>query len=64
MLLARGPRTSLGKTLWRASMTLQMIEAMNFLYRELSPQESAPYIREFKILLQQYLECWVEHRMK
>jgi AcrR family transcriptional regulator len=64
MLLARRPRTSPEKALRLATMTLQMIKAMNFLYRDLSPQERRTYVREFKILLQQYLKCRIEHRMK
>lgn len=63
MLLARRPRTSPERALLLATMTLQMIKAMNFLYRDLSPRERAPYVREFKILLQQYLEYRVDHRI-
>jgi AcrR family transcriptional regulator len=63
MLLARQPATSPEKALRLATVALQMIKAMNFLYREISPRERAPYVREFKILLRQYLKCRVEHRM-
>lgn len=63
-LLARRPRMSPEKALRLATMTLQMIKAMNFLYRDLSPQERLPYVREFKSLLQCYLESRVEHPMK
>ena len=59
MLLARSPRMSPDKALRLARMTLQMIKAMNFLYRDLSPHERRPYVREFKILLQ----CYLERRM-
>jgi AcrR family transcriptional regulator len=56
-LLARKPRMSPEKAVRLATVTLQMIKAMNFLYRELSPRERRPYIQEFKILLQSYLEA-------
>ena len=55
-LLARKPRMSPEKALRLATVTLQMVKAMNFLYRDLSPQERRPYIQEFKMLLQCYLE--------
>ena len=61
MLLARRPRMSPEKALRLAKMTLQMIKAMNFLYRDLSPQERRPYVREFKMLLRRYLEWRIEH---
>jgi len=61
MLLARRPRMSPGKALRLATVTLQMIKAMNFLYRDLSPRERRPYVREFKMLLQRYLECRIEN---
>ena len=63
-LLARRPRISPEKALRLATMMLQMIKAMNFLYRDLSPQERRPYVREFKILLHRYLEGQVEHPIK
>ena len=63
-LLARRPRMSPQKALRLATMMLQMIKAMNFLYRDLSPQERRPYVREFKILLHRYLEGQVEHPIK
>jgi AcrR family transcriptional regulator len=63
-LLARRPHMSPEKALRIATMTLQMIKAMNFLYRDLSPQERRPYVREFKILLQCYLLCRIEHPIK
>jgi hypothetical protein len=50
------------KALRLATMTLQMLKAMNFLYRELSPPERRPYVQEFKILLQRYLECRIDHQ--
>jgi hypothetical protein len=55
-LLARRPRMSPKKALRLATITLQMVKAMNFLYRDLSPQARRPYIQEFKMLLQCYLE--------
>ncbi len=58
-LLARKPRMSPEKALRLATITLQMVKAMNFLYRDLSPQERRPYIQEFKMLLQYYLESRV-----
>jgi len=61
MLLARSPHMSPEKALRLATMTLQMIKAMNFLYRDLSPRERRPYVREFKMLLQRYLECRIEN---
>lgn len=61
-LVARRPRMSPEKALRLATMTLQMLKAMNFLYRELSPQERRPYVQEFKILLQRYLECRIDHQ--
>jgi len=61
-LLSRRPRMSPEKALRLATMTLQMIKAMNFLYRELSPQQRRPYVQEFKFLLQRYLECRIDHQ--
>jgi hypothetical protein len=52
------------KAIRLATMTLQMIKAMNFLYRDLSPRERRPYVSEFKVLLQRYLECRIEHLTK
>jgi AcrR family transcriptional regulator len=63
-LLARRPRMSPEKAIRLATMTLQMIKAMNFLYRDLSPRERRPYVSEFKVLLQRYLECRIEHLTK
>ena len=60
-LRARRPRMSPEKALRLATMTLQMIKAMNFLYRDQSPGERRPYIQEFKILLLRYLECRMDH---
>jgi AcrR family transcriptional regulator len=60
-LLARRPRMSPEKALRLATVTLQMIKAMNFLYHDLSPKERRPYVQEFKILLQCYLECRIEN---
>ncbi len=61
MLLGRSPRMSPKKALRLATITLQMIKAMNFLYRGLSPREQRPYVQEFKMLLRWYLECRIEH---
>ncbi len=58
-LLARKPRLSPDKALRLATMTLQMIKAMNFLYRDLSAKERRVYAGEFKILL----SCYLERRM-
>jgi AcrR family transcriptional regulator len=55
-LLARKPRMSAEKAHRLATVTLQMLKAMNFLYRDLAPRERRPYIQEFKMLLQCYLE--------
>jgi AcrR family transcriptional regulator len=63
-LLARRPRMAADKALRLATMMLQMMKAMNFLYRELSPAERRPYVQEFKILLQCYLERRVDHPIK
>jgi len=63
-LLARRPRMAADKALRLATMMLQMMKAMNFLYRELSPAERRPYVKEFKILLQCYLERRVDHPIK
>lgn len=63
-LLARRPRMSREKALRVATVTLQMIKAMNFLYHDLSPQERRPYIQEFKMLLHLYLESRIEHPME
>ena len=60
--LARRPRMAREKALRLARMTLHMIKAMNFLYRDLSPPERRPYVQEFKILLQRYLECRMDHQ--
>jgi AcrR family transcriptional regulator len=60
--LARRPRMSPEKALRLATMTLQMVKSMNFLYRELSPPERRPYVQEFKILLERYLECRIDHQ--
>ena len=60
-LLSRRPRMSREKSLRFATMTLQMMKAMNFLYRELSPQQRRPYVKEFKVLLQRYLEGRINH---
>lgn len=59
--LARCPRLSWNKALRLATMTLQMIKAMNILYRDLSPRDRRAYVREFKILLECYLERQVKH---
>ena len=58
-LLARKPRLAPEKALRLATMTLQMIKAMNFLYRDLSARERRVYAGEFKILL----SCYLERRM-
>ncbi|HVV46765.1 MAG TPA: TetR/AcrR family transcriptional regulator [Bryobacteraceae bacterium] len=55
-LLARRPRMSRALALRLATVTLQTVKAMNFLYRELSPRQRRPYIQEFKMLLRCYLE--------
>jgi AcrR family transcriptional regulator len=55
-LLARKPRMSPEKARRLATVTLQTVKAMNFLYRDLSSRERPPYIQEFKMLLQCYLE--------
>jgi hypothetical protein len=55
-LLARKPRLSPEKAHRLATVTLQMLKAMNFLYRDLAPPERGPYVQEFKMLLQYYLE--------
>lgn len=60
--LARRPRMSQEKALRLATMTLQMLKTMNFLYRDLSPQERRPYVQEFKTLLYRYLECRLDHQ--
>lgn len=60
-LRARRPRMSPEKSVRLATMTLQMIKAMNFLYRDLSPGRRRPYIQEFKLLLLRYLECRMDH---
>ena len=49
---------------YRATVVPEMMKAMNFLYRDLSPRERRPYVREFKILLHRYLEGQVEHPIK
>jgi AcrR family transcriptional regulator len=64
ILLARKPRMSPEKALRLATMTLQMIKAMNFLYRDLSADERRPYVQEFKVLLGRYLECRIEHPIR
>lgn len=58
-LVARKPRLAPEKALRLATMTLQMIKAMNFLYRDLSAKERRVYAEEFKILL----SCYLERRM-
>ena len=58
-LVARKPRLAPEKALRLATMTLQMIKAMNFLYRDLSARERRVYAGEFKILL----SCYLERRM-
>jgi AcrR family transcriptional regulator len=58
-LLARKPRLSPEKAHRLATVTLQMVKAMNFLYRDLAPHERRPYIQEFKMLL----HCYLESRM-
>jgi AcrR family transcriptional regulator len=63
-LLARSPRLSPEKALRLATMTLQIIKAMNFLYRDLSSGERRAYVQEFKILLECYLERRVKHPIK
>jgi len=64
MLVARKPRMSRAKAERLATMILQMIKTMNFLYRDLTPRRRRPYVREFKILLQRYLEVGVDHPIK
>jgi AcrR family transcriptional regulator len=63
-LLARKPRMSPVKALRLATVALQMFKAMNFLYRDLSPRERAPYIQEFKMLLHCYLKSRLAGRKK
>jgi AcrR family transcriptional regulator len=58
-LLARKPRMPREKALRLATVTLQMIKAMNFLCRDLRL-----YIQEFKMLLQCYLESRTGSRNK
>jgi AcrR family transcriptional regulator len=61
MLKARKPRMSAAKAERLGTMILQMIKTMNFLYRDLSPGKRRPYVREFKFLLQRYLEAGADH---
>ena len=63
-LLARKPHMSPQKALRLATVTLQMIKAMNFLYRDLAPKKRRPYIQEFKMLLQCYLESRIDSHNK
>ena len=58
-LLARKPRMSPQKALRLATVTLQSLKAMNFLYRDLSAAERRLYVQEFKMLL----HCYLESRM-
>jgi AcrR family transcriptional regulator len=58
-LVARKPRLAPEKALRLATMTLHMIKAMNFLYRDVSEKERRVYAEEFKILL----SCYLERRM-
>ncbi len=64
MLIARTPRMSAPKAQRLATMVLQMIKTMNFLYRDLTPRQRGPYVREFKILLERYLETGVDHPIR
>ena len=63
-LLARRPRMAPEKARRLATVTLQMIKGMNFLYRDLAPRARRRYVEEFRILLLRYLECRLDHRMK
>ena len=56
-LIAHKPRMSHTKALRLATVILHMVKSRNFLFRNLSPNESRPYIQEFKILLRCYLEA-------
>jgi AcrR family transcriptional regulator len=64
MLVARKPRMAREKAQLLATMVLQMVKTMNFLYRDLTPARRQPYVREFKTLLRRYLESSTEHRIK
>ena len=62
ILLARRPRMALEKARRLATVTLQTVKGMNFLYRDLAPRARRRYVLEFKILLLRYLECRMNHR--
>jgi AcrR family transcriptional regulator len=53
--LARKPRMSKAKGMRFATVTLQVIKALNTVYAEVDPQERVQLIREFKAVLVAYL---------
>lgn len=64
MVIAHSPRMAKAKAQRLATMILQMVKTMNFLYRDLTPRRRRPYVREFKVLLQRYLESASDHPMR
>jgi hypothetical protein len=57
-------RVTQEKTLRLATITLQMIKAMNVLCRGPSPREHRPNVQEFKMPPRWYLECRIEHLIR
>lgn len=60
--LARQPRISKAKALQLATITVQIMKALNQLYSEVSPDDREPFVQEFKLVLYSYLRTRIECR--
>jgi AcrR family transcriptional regulator len=56
-LLAQKPRLSMAKAVRLSTVTLQILKAMNELYRELAPEQRPAFTQEFKMVLYSYLNA-------
>ena len=54
--LVRHPRMSKHRALQMATVTIQILKALNQLYTEDSPNERRPFVQEFKLVLYSYLK--------
>lgn len=57
---AREPRLSKSETIRLATVTLQIMKALNHLYTELAPKQRRAFIQEFKMVLHSYLSTRLE----
>lgn len=58
--LARRPRMPKGKALQLATVTMQIVKALNLLYIEQPPEERRRFVQEFKVVLYSYLKVRIE----